>query len=88
MVASRADHPAAVTSTHGIGVPSNDPNVTVSWSASTDAQSGVVGYDLVWDQTPISLPDGLIEEPVDVFAHSVTSDEEGADLYAARWPGR
>jgi hypothetical protein len=44
--------------THTVGVQSCSTSVTVNWSASTDALSGVAGYIGVWNTAAISNPIG------------------------------
>jgi len=50
-------NPAALaSSSHLVGVWSNDPTVDANWDAGTDATSGVDGYALLWDQAPLTVP--------------------------------
>jgi hypothetical protein len=44
------------SSSHTVGVWSNDPTVDVNWDAGNDATSGVDGYALLWDQAPLTVP--------------------------------
>ena len=70
--------PVGVTSTtHVIGIPSSDPNVTVGWTAADDAHSGVVGYDLLWDHAPNTLPDGVVDETSTTHATTLAASSEG-----------
>jgi RHS repeat-associated protein len=36
-------------------------DVSASWTASTDATSGVAGYGVVWDQDPDTIPSGSLQ---------------------------
>ncbi|MBC7224268.1 MAG: hypothetical protein H5T59_08365, partial [Anaerolineae bacterium] len=63
-------NPTVLTSTsHVVGVWSDNPVVDVTWSGAFDGQSGVYGYSYVWDTSPDTLPD----ETVDTTADSASS---------------
>jgi hypothetical protein len=46
------------STTHTVNVQSCSTNVTVNWTASTDAASGLAGYVGLWNTTAISIPAG------------------------------
>jgi 6-phosphogluconolactonase (cycloisomerase 2 family) len=68
--------PSLLTSTsHVPSVFSNDPTVDVEWSGATDnpGGSGLAGYSFIWDTTPLTVPDGVIELAHTVDPHQTTS---------------
>ncbi|MDH7486323.1 MAG: hypothetical protein QHJ81_08590, partial [Anaerolineae bacterium] len=51
------DNPTVfASSSHVVGVWSNDPTVDVHWDGGNDATSGVDGYALLWDHAPLTMP--------------------------------
>ncbi|MBI5565795.1 MAG: VCBS repeat-containing protein, partial [Chloroflexi bacterium] len=63
-------NPANVSSSsHTLGVWSNDPSITMNWSGASDAGSGVSGYSYVFDTAAGTLPDTV----VDTFGATATS---------------
>jgi hypothetical protein len=63
-------NPSSVSSSsHSLGVWSNDPSITMNWSGASDAGSGVSGYSFVFDTSSSTLPDTA----VDTFGLSTTS---------------
>jgi hypothetical protein len=46
---------------HTPGSKSTSSNVRVSWSGAADEGSGVAGYSIVWDRSPRTLPDTILE---------------------------
>ncbi len=67
-------NPTDYSSSHQVGVPSDDTTVDVSWSGASDATSGIAGYSIVWDTSSSTVPDGSIETP----STSATSPTLGA----------
>ena len=56
------------SSTHAVGVWSNIPTATVSWSAdATDTCSGVNGFSYSWSQDATALPDTTIDASASVL---------------------
>ena len=43
-----------VSSSHGVGLPSSDTTVDVTWGAATDSLSGIDGYSYFFDGSPVS----------------------------------
>ena len=63
-------NPTSVSSSsHTLGVWSNDPSITMIWSGASDAGSGVSGYSFVFDTAAGTLPDTV----VDTFGATTTS---------------
>ncbi|MGQ9457745.1 MAG: OmpL47-type beta-barrel domain-containing protein [Anaerolineae bacterium] len=55
-------NPTVLTSTsHLVGVWSQNPVVEVTWSGASDGESGVHGYSYVWDTLPGTLPDTTVD---------------------------
>ena len=48
-------------STHPVGTARCERTITVSWSAATDAHSGVEGYGLFWTTSPTSAPADVLD---------------------------
>jgi hypothetical protein len=44
---------------HDPGVWSTTNHVQVAWSGATDGESGIAGYSIVWDESPLTLPDTI-----------------------------
>jgi len=65
------NNPANVSSSsHTLGIWSNDPSITMNWSGASDpGGSGVSGYSYVFDTAAGTLPDTV----VDTFGTSTTS---------------
>lgn len=67
IVSARADGipPENVTelssSTHKVGVWSNQTKITVRWSSSVDNISGLDGYSISWDTQERTIPDEIID---------------------------
>ncbi len=51
-----ADPTNVASTTHQIGVPSNDPYVEITWTDALDDGSGLAGYSVVWDTNPATIP--------------------------------
>ena len=49
--------PTVSSSSHTVGVTSNDPTVDVTFSGATDSLSGVDGFSYVWNNSPSTVPD-------------------------------
>jgi hypothetical protein len=47
------------TSSHQVGVWSNDRTVAVNWTGASDDGSGVAGYSIKWDRIASTLPDAI-----------------------------
>ncbi len=69
--------PDLATSSHNNAIGAwNDPQsrdntVTVSWSPAADADSGVDGYSVLWDNSPTTLPDTV--KDIEQTQNSITS---------------
>ena len=48
--------PVVTSSSHAVGVPSNNPNVVIEVAGAYDAESGVDGYEVAWDQSATWVP--------------------------------
>ncbi len=61
------------SSSHTLGVWSNDPTVDVFWPAAVDnpGGSGLAGYSIVWDDQALTNTDGVVDLPAS--ATSTTS---------------
>ena len=82
--------PSGVTAQPGPGAWTNDTLVEVSWQPGGDPGGlGVAGYSLLWDETPSTVPDAIVdttdstavspalEEGQDHYLHMVTVDLAG-----------
>jgi hypothetical protein len=57
-------NPTNLTSpTHTPGVLCTANRIQVTWSGANDVGSGVAGYSIVWDTTPSTLPDTILDLP-------------------------
>lgn len=52
-------NPDSYSSSHTVGMWSNDSTVFVEWHGAFDNMSGVHGFSLVWDTIPSTLPDAV-----------------------------
>jgi subtilisin family serine protease len=52
-------NPRVSSSSHPVGVPTNDSIIDVAWSGALDAQSGVDGFSFTLDTSPATVPDAL-----------------------------
>jgi predicted GH43/DUF377 family glycosyl hydrolase len=70
-------NPPTISSTsHMIGVWSNDRTIDISFSGASDALSGLDGYSYIWDYSCSTIPDGTkdIEETVSARTSPAMSD--------------
>jgi hypothetical protein len=56
---------------HDPGVWSTSNQVQITWSGAKDRESGIVGYSIVWDRSPTTLPDTTTD--LEAAVQSVTS---------------
>lgn len=63
--------PTALTSSHGSGW-KNDPSVNVKWVAAVDADSGLAGYDTLFNTSPSTTPNGPIDTAANVTTLTTT----------------
>jgi len=88
------DNPATfASSSHTVGVWSNDPTVDLNWNAGNDVTSVVDGYALLWDHASLTVPtpptttatlngtSPLLPDGSDHYVHLRTADRAG--LWAA-----
>jgi hypothetical protein len=68
-------NPTASSQSHPSDGWSNDPTVDVTWSAATDARSGVDGFSYAWTQNAGTPPDEA--KDVEEFATATTSPNLG-----------
>lgn len=54
-------NPTGWSSSHSISVWSNDNTIYIQWWGASDDISGVHGYSLVWDTSPTTLPDTIMD---------------------------
>lgn len=52
-----------VSSSHAVGVQSCSTSVNVTWTAASDAHSGLAGYIGLWDTSPSTIPTGALNIP-------------------------
>jgi hypothetical protein len=65
-------NPTSLSSpSHKPGKLSKVNQVQVVWSGATDEGSGVAGYSIIWDRSPHTLPDAIVD--LDAGAQGVTS---------------
>jgi len=70
-------NPANLASTsHQVGVCSQDTTVDLTWDHAVDSCSAVI-YSIVWDQSPATVPDDIVEIEVNFDTSPPLSD--GAD---------
>ncbi|MFO0984130.1 MAG: galactose oxidase-like domain-containing protein [Planctomycetota bacterium] len=64
---------------HDVSVWSQDPSVSVTWSAASDADSGLDGYSVVWDHDAASTPDAVkdLEADATELAQTLASAPTG-----------
>jgi hypothetical protein len=55
-------NPGSYTSSHAIRVWSSDNTIEVTWSGALDDLSGVYGYSRVWDSSPSTIPDTIVDQ--------------------------
>ncbi len=60
------------SSSHVTATWSNDNTVAVAWSGASDADSGVDGYSVLWDNTSATVPDAT--KDVEESVQTLTSD--------------
>jgi hypothetical protein len=75
-------NPTSLSSpSHKPGVRSTSNRVKVVWSGASDQGSGVAGYSVVWDTSPNTLPDTILD--LGATAQSTTSPPlpNGRNLY-------
>ena len=59
------NNPTSLYSTsHSIQVWSTDNTIDVVWSGATDDLSGISGYSIVWDSSPSTIPDNVVDQTV------------------------
>lgn len=56
-----------------MGVPSALNIITASWSGAADADSGLAGYSVLFDDQPTTQPDDVVDVPHTTDPHSVMS---------------
>lgn len=63
------------STSHQVGVFSNDPTVDMLWSGSVDnpGGSGMDGYSFLFDSTPLTNADRIVDLPHTVDPHTITS---------------
>lgn len=49
------------STTHTVSTWSNASSIMVQWSGASDAHSGVAGYSYLWDGSPTTLPDSIMD---------------------------
>ena len=52
-------NPGSCSSSHTVGMWSNDSTVFVEWYGALDNMSGVHGHSIIWDMVPLTLPDTI-----------------------------
>ena len=67
--------------THTVGVQSCGTSVTVTWTASTDAHSGLAGYVTAWDFWPGTVPSGWLDTGPGITNKTVTRPSSGSGQY-------
>jgi hypothetical protein len=55
-------NPTTWSSSHKLREWSSDNTIEVSWSGATDDLSGVYGYSCVWDTSPSTTPDEIVDQ--------------------------
>jgi hypothetical protein len=74
--------PTTLTSTsHTIGKWSDNNTITVTWIEPLDATSGLDGYSISWDNSPITLPDTTKDIEQSVQTAKSPALEDGANYY-------
>lgn len=54
-------NPTGYTSSHDVGVWSQDNTIYMSWTGADDPGSGVFGYSYFWSQSPTTTPDETVD---------------------------
>ncbi|MCY3004028.1 MAG: hypothetical protein NTV21_19705 [Planctomycetota bacterium] len=67
--------------THTIGVQSCSTSVTINWSPSTDADSGIAGYAGNWDTSPSTDPAGSLNYGAGSVSSTVSITSSNAARY-------
>jgi len=67
--------------THTAGVQSCSTGVTVTWTASTDAHSGLAGYATSWDFWPGTVPSGWLDTGAGETSKTVTRPSSASGQY-------
>jgi len=64
------------STSHTENVPSNDPILVMQWYGASDGPlgSGVAGYSFLFDQTPDTVPDEIVDMAHEQDPHTVSSD--------------
>jgi Tfp pilus assembly protein PilX len=81
-------NPTSYGSSHTINAWSNDGTIDINWLGSSDDLSGIAGYSFVWDNSPSTIPDDIIDTTNssttsapsgdgDWYFHVRTSDRSG-----------
>jgi hypothetical protein len=65
------------SSTHTLGVPSCEDDISLSWTAAPDTHSGIAGYSVLVSNSAIATPDGTIETTMPSYATTLP--------WAAQW---
>jgi hypothetical protein len=77
--------PATVTSSPQVpGVPSPNRNVTATWSAGTDATSGVKGYSVVFNNASGTAADTSVDVPATQTSYTSASLSDGTWWFHVR----
>ena len=53
--------PLPTSTSHAVGVPSQDNTVEVAWTGTTDGGSGIAGQSYAWTREPGTLPDDNVD---------------------------
>jgi len=71
------EDPVASSSSHGVSIWSNDPNVAIGVSGATDAVSGVDGFEAAWDQSAAWSPTQAKTHEEDWVGDTFTATADG-----------
>jgi hypothetical protein len=69
------------SSSHRVGNWSNDRTVDLMWSGGGGGPSGVLGYSVVWDNAPDTIPDEMLEYGGSITAITGPELLDGGDHY-------
>lgn len=72
-------NPDSNSSDHTIGVWSTDNTIFIEWFGANDSMSGVYGYSIFWDRSPMTLPDQVVDTTLSNTTSPVLAD--GNDWY-------
>ncbi|MBN1138755.1 MAG: FG-GAP repeat protein [Anaerolineae bacterium] len=75
-------NPTSLSSpSHTPGAWSTSRQVQAVWSGAADDKSGVAGYSVVWDTAPGTLPDTVVDLPVEVTSATSPALADGKNHY-------